>query len=104
MTSADDAPRAAAGRARHPSAQGRMRPAPLLARVVEQLAAEGHPFPRFAGAVLAIRGRAGLDQATFGRVVGVPLGLLRGLESGILHPAHAPPALAQLVAAFHDRG
>jgi DNA-binding transcriptional regulator YiaG len=97
MTSAE-------ARARHPSAQCPAGTTPLLARVVEQLASEGHPFPRFAGAVLAIRGRAGLDQATFGRVVGVPVGLLRALESGILHPTHAPPALAQLVAALHDRG
>jgi DNA-binding transcriptional regulator YiaG len=94
----------AQARARQPSAQCRPGATLLVARVVEQLASEGHPFPRFAGAVLAIRGRAGLDQATFGRVVGVPLGLLRALESGILHPTHAPPALAQLVAAFHDRG
>jgi hypothetical protein len=93
-----------AARSRHPSAQWRSLTAPLLSRVVDQLAAEGHPYPRFAGAVLAVRGWAGLDQATFGRAVGVPLGLLRGLESGILHPAHARPALARLVAAFHDRG
>jgi DNA-binding transcriptional regulator YiaG len=89
--------------ARHPSAQWRPTTLALWIRVVDELAAEGHPFPGFAGAILAIRGRAGLDQATFGRLVGVPLGLLRALETGILHPTHAPPALARLVAAFHDR-
>jgi DNA-binding transcriptional regulator YiaG len=93
----------AEARTRHPSAHCRPDTTPLVARVIEQLAREGHPFPRFAGALLAIRGRAGLDQATFGRMVGVPLGLLRALESGVLHPTHAPPALARLVAAFHDR-
>jgi hypothetical protein len=89
---------------RHPSAQWRPAPLALWVRVVEELAAEGHPFPGFAGAILAIRGRAGLDQATFGHLVGVPLGLLRALETGVLHPTHAPPALAGLVAAFQARG
>ena len=89
-----------ASRARHPSGQRRRpRTAGLLSRVVAELAAEGHPFPWFAGAVLAVRGRAGLDQAAFCRLVGVPLSLLRGLEAGVLHPAQAPPALTQLVAA-----
>jgi hypothetical protein len=98
MTPADTS-----SRSRYPSALWRPAPAALWVRVVDDLAAEGHPFPRFAGAVLAIRGRAGLDQATFGRLVGIPLSLLRGLEAGVLHPTHAPPALARLVAAFHDR-
>jgi hypothetical protein len=98
MTPAD-----AASIARHPSAQWRPATLALWVRVVDELAAEGHPFPGFAGAILAIRGRAGLDQAAFGHLVGVSLGLLRGLESGVLHPTHAPPALARLVAAFNDR-
>lgn len=98
MTSAHSA-----SAARHPSAQWRPTTRSLWVRVVAELAAEGHPFPGFAGAILAIRGRAGLDQATFGHLVGVPLGLLRGLETGVLHPTHAPPALARLVAAFEDR-
>jgi DNA-binding transcriptional regulator YiaG len=95
-------PAEVACRARHPSRRSAPDPSTLMARVVDELAAEGHPFPRFVGMVLALRGGAGLDQASFGELVGLPLGLLRALESGVVDPTHAPPRLAHLVATFEE--
>jgi DNA-binding transcriptional regulator YiaG len=64
------------------------------------LTEEGHPFPGFAAALLALRGERGLDQAEFAAVLGVPASLLRALERGVLAPSEAPPRLANLVSDF----
>jgi DNA-binding transcriptional regulator YiaG len=90
----------AAARARHPSGVPRLGLSAMAERIGQQLAREGHPFPEFAAALLALRGERALDQAEFAAVLGVRASLLRALEGGVLAPSEAPPRLANLVTDF----
>ena len=71
-------------RARHPTSRRRPDLARMAARMAERLAAEGHPWPDFAAAVIAERGRAGVDRGTFARRLGVSEEMLAGIEDGVL--------------------
>lgn len=69
-------------RARHPT---RRRPpdfARMTSRLAERLASEEHPWPDFAAAVIAERGRAGLPRAVFAATIGVSEETLAGVEDG----------------------
>ena len=70
-------------RARHPSAGARPDPARLTALLARRLAAEGHPWPDLAAAVMANRGLAGMDRAAFACRLGVGEDTLAGVESGV---------------------
>lgn len=69
-------------RPRHPSAGGGYAPARLTARLAQVLAAEGHPWPELAAAVMAQRGGTGLDRASFAGRVGMREDTLAGIEDG----------------------
>lgn len=56
----------------------------MAARMAERLAAEGHPWPDFAAAVIAERGQAGVDRGTFALGLGVSEETLAGVEDGVL--------------------
>ena len=74
-------------RARHPT--GRRQPdlARMTARLTDRLSSEGHPWPDFAAAVVAERGRAGVDRQAFARLLGVSEEVLAGVEDGVLGQA-----------------
>lgn len=79
-------------RARHPTSRRRPDLARMTARLVDRLASEGHPWPDFAAAVIAERGRAGLDRETFAGTLGVSAEGLAGVEDGVLGEARPRPA------------
>ena len=85
-----------AARHRHPSGQWRPDLARLAGAVAERLAADGHPFPRFAASVLAQRGRLGLDRTGFAAHLSLDETTIAAAEDGGLPPADAPPALTRL--------
>lgn len=64
--------------------------------MAHDLASEGHPWPAFAAALLATRGRLGLDTAGMARQWGVPAELVCLLENGLVDPVTAPPGLIAL--------
>lgn len=81
-------------RARHPSRRHLPDLARMAARLADRLATEGHPWPFLASAVLAERGRAGLDRKAFADLMGVREELLAGVEDGVLNgSAAADPSL-----------
>ena len=84
------AARAAALR-RHPSSVGwRFDRRRLLERLAARAGADGAAWPRVAAVVVALRGVAGDDSATFAARVGVPLAVLTRLEAGGLSSRHVP--------------
>jgi DNA-binding transcriptional regulator YiaG len=56
----------------------------MTARMALRLASAGHPWPEFAAAVLAERGKAGLDREAFAAALGVSVATLAGVEDGVL--------------------
>jgi len=52
--------------------------------VAEHLDSEGHPWPDFAAAVLAERGRRGLDRNAFAEALAVSAEMLAGVEDGLV--------------------
>lgn len=83
-------------RTRHPTSRRRPDLARMTARLVARLASEGHPWPDFAAAVIAERGRSGLDRQAFAGLLGVSEETLAGVEEGALgdsRPRPAPPVV-----------
>jgi hypothetical protein len=58
----------------------------MTRRVAEQLRSEGHPWPDEAAAMLAQRGRLGLDRASYARHLGIDPLRLAALEDGVMSP------------------
>lgn len=58
----------------------------MAARMAERLASEGHPWPDQAAALLAERGRRGLDRAAYAAAAGVPLHEVVAIEEGWRRP------------------
>jgi hypothetical protein len=85
-----------AARHRHPSGQWRPDLARLASAVADRLAADGHPFPRFAASVLAERGRLSMDRSAFAAHLGLDEPTIAAAEDGVLPPTEAPPALGRL--------
>lgn len=79
-----------AARARHPTRPRRPDLARMRDRFADRLASEGHPWPDLSAAVLAERGRAGLDRETFARTLGVTEETLAGVEDGTRGGSPAP--------------
>ena len=77
-------------RARHPTSRGRPDPARMTARLADRLAAQGHPWPDFAAALIAERARSGLDRSSFASTLGVGVDLVAGIETGRLAEPVAP--------------
>lgn len=71
-------------RARHPTGSRHPDLSKMTVRMADRLASEGHPWPDFAAAVLAERGRAGLNREAFARTLGVSEETLVGVEDGAL--------------------
>ena len=71
-----------AGRSRHPSSIWRPDHDRLRQRLAADLDAEGHPEPGLAAALLSIRGRLGLDRATFCQLTGADPLLVAAVEEG----------------------
>jgi hypothetical protein len=67
---------------RHPSAGWRPDLDRMTRRVAEQLTSEGHPWPQLAAAILADRGRLGLERAAYASLSGIDLLALEALEDG----------------------
>lgn len=74
-------------RARHPSRRRCPDLARMTARLADRLSSEGHPWADFAAAVIAERGRAGVDRQAFARLHGVSKEMLAGVEDGVLGQA-----------------
>ncbi len=69
----------------------------VLRRLVQDdLERRGRAGAGFAAAVLAARGRLGLDPDSFGRRLGIPGWAVVLLERGHTGPSGAPPALADV--------
>lgn len=83
-------------RGRHPSNGWQPNADRLTARVAEMLASEGHAAPDLAAAVLAERGRLGLDRSAFATTLGIDEQVLRGVEDGTIAAAEAPAVLRAL--------
>jgi len=88
-----------AARRRHPSVRPVVAPEQIAERLVERLRVAGVSWPEVAGAVLAARGRSGLDAAGFADELGVGLDAVERAEAGDLAPASLPTPLRRLVAA-----
>lgn len=71
-----------AARARHPTRPRHPDLARMTGRLADRLASEGHPWPDLAAAVMAERGRAGLNRESFAEVLGVSEDTLAGVEDG----------------------
>ncbi|MDP9401795.1 MAG: hypothetical protein M3P85_00350 [Actinomycetota bacterium] len=71
-------------RARHPTGRARSDLGRMTERLADRLASVGHPWPDFAAAVIAERGRRGLDRRTFAEAFGVDEEVLAGVEDGVL--------------------
>ena len=56
----------------------------MTARLADRLASEGHPWPDFAAAVIAERGRRGLDRKAFAEAMAVSEEMLAGVEDGLV--------------------
>ncbi len=69
-------------RARHPCTRWPFDLRRMEQRVSEDLAGEGHPWPGRAAALLALRGRLGVDRAGFAVLVGVPEDVVAAIEDG----------------------
>lgn len=69
-------------RARHPTRPRLPDLGRMTARLADRLASEGHPWADFAAAVIAERGRAGLDREAFARTLGVSEETLARVEDG----------------------
>ena len=67
---------------RHPSCAWRPDLDRMTRRVAEQLTAEGHPWPEAAAAILADRGRLGLDRTAYASLSGIDPNALEALENG----------------------
>ena len=78
-------------RARHPTSRPRQDLARITNRLADRLASEGHPWPDLAAAVIAERGRVGLDRETFAGMFGVSGEMLAGVEDGLLGQAGCRP-------------
>ncbi|HET7487020.1 MAG TPA: hypothetical protein VFJ85_03770 [Acidimicrobiales bacterium] len=78
MTAARDA-----ARRRHPSARWPLDVGRMQARIAADLAAAGHPWPARAAALLATRGRLGLDRAAFAELLEVPENAVAAMEEGV---------------------
>ena len=74
-------------RARHPTGRGYPDLARMTARLADRLSSEGHPWPDFAAAVIAERGRAGVGRQAFAGMLGVSEEMLAGVEDGALGQA-----------------
>ena len=78
-------------RSRHPSSAAWR---PDLGRMTRRMAAmlrdEGHPWPDAAAALLAERGRLGLDREAFAARIGVPVTLVVVIEDGRPSTVSAP--------------
>ena len=71
-------------RARHPTSRRQPDLARMAVRLAARMASEDHPWPDFATAVIAERGQAGVDRATFASRLGVSEDLLASVEDGVL--------------------
>jgi hypothetical protein len=80
-SSAMDSDRKAAKR-RHPATGWQPDLGRMAERMAGRLRCEGHPWPEYAAALLAERGRLGLDRAAFAARIGVDHALLVALEDG----------------------
>jgi hypothetical protein len=83
-------------RERHPSGQWRPDLARMAGVMAERLAGEGHPYPRFAAAVLAERGRLGMDRTAFAAFLGLDEPTIAAAEDGMLPPSDAPAPLSRI--------
>lgn len=50
--------------------------------MAERLRADEHPWPEMAAALLAARGRLGLDRVDFAVVLGIEVSVVAGVEDG----------------------
>ncbi len=90
-------PQQDAARRRHPSTRSPVRGADLQGSVAAVVGRLGGAHPEVAAAVLAVRGRSGLDHEAFARRAGVDPDLLRAAEGGHLHRDQLPGALRRMV-------
>ena len=74
----------------------------LCERLAERLRTEGYPHPVAAAVALAVRGRQGVDAATFAVELGIPADALQRVESGLVPLRDFPGAL--LLLADHTDG
>jgi hypothetical protein len=80
-SSAMDSDRTAAKR-RHPATGWQPDLGRMAERMAGRLRGEGHPWPEYAAALLAERGRLGLDRAAFAARLGMDHEMLVALEDG----------------------
>lgn len=69
-------------RQRHPAASWAPDHELLRRLLADQLAAEGHPWPRLGATLLGVRGLLGLDRAAFAAAMGIDPGRLAAMEDG----------------------
>ncbi|MGI8794696.1 MAG: hypothetical protein ACR2H3_16235 [Acidimicrobiales bacterium] len=81
-----------AARGRHPSQSWAPDHDRLRRALAADLDARGHPWPLFAATILGVRGRLGLDEASFASAIGLSEQGLRAIEAGEAGPeALRPP-------------
>ena len=78
-------------RARHPTSRPQPDLARMTVRLADRLASDGHPWPDFAAAVIAERGRRGLAREAFAGMFGISAEMLAGVEDGSLGHAGCGP-------------
>jgi hypothetical protein len=102
----DDERRAA--RSRHPANGWAPNTARLVAAIAARLSSGGHPWPELAAAVLADRGRLGLDRTGYAARTGLGLSAVVAAEDGDGRrgalPAEAVPSRVRRVAAAATSG
>lgn len=96
MRSTDD-DQVAGARRRHPCSAWSAPTAPLLEQVAAELAAAGARHPEVAAALVEVRGRSGLDRATFAARAGVDESTVEAAEAGTLARPQLPGALRRMV-------
>lgn len=86
-----------AARRRHPSTRSPVAGGALRGCVAAVVGRTGAAHPEVAAAVLAVRGRSGLDPEGFARRAGVELDVLLAAEAGDLGRDQLPGALRRMV-------
>ena len=89
-----------AARSRHPSNGWRPDLEGVKRRVADQLRSEDHPWPDLAAALLAERGRLGVDRTAFAARIGIGEAALSDLEEG--RPGTGPVAMLAVIEHLED--